>query len=344
MQSSKIKFAILGCGRIGHRHIKMLEQNQQTELVALIDDKPANEIQGAAVYPFFNSLGDFFASGITCDVITIATPNGLHAGHALACLDHGYHVLVEKPLALKSRDANKLMEKSNATGKCVFTVMQNRFSKAAEWTKAMVQSDALGEIFLVQANCFWNRDARYYEGHEWHGDRQLDGGPLYTQFAHFIDMLFWLFGDIENIHGKAANFTHEGITDFADTGLLQFELENGGIGCLNFTTAVWGQNFESYISIMGEKGTVKINGQYLQNIGYCNVQDVHCPAELSQSFSKEQIDALAFAQHARVIDDVVNTLKEGTIDNNNSNDAVKVVSIIERMSNQLKLSTTRTIV
>src|SRR3954462_4741760 len=149
MQSSKIKFAILGCGRIGHRHIQMLEQNQQTELVALIDTKPAAEIKSAAAYPFFNSLDDFFASGIPCDVITIATPNGLHAEHAITCLDHGCHVLVEKPLALKSRDANKIIEKAHTTGNRVFTVMQNRFAKAAEWTKELVESGALGEVFLV---------------------------------------------------------------------------------------------------------------------------------------------------------------------------------------------------
>jgi UDP-N-acetyl-2-amino-2-deoxyglucuronate dehydrogenase len=340
----KIRFAMMGCGRIGHRHVQMLRQLPRTELVAAIDLKSYAELDLPPGLPLFHSFEDFIQSGIKADVITIATPNGLHAEQAICCLDKGFHVLVEKPLALQTKDAQRIVEKSVATGKFVFPVMQNRYAKAALWLKQLLNSGSLGEIFLVQVNCFWNRDVEYYAGHEWHGKKQLDGGPLFTQFAHYVDMLYWLFGDMENIQGRLANYAHEGVTEFEDTGILHFDFAKGGMGTLNYTTAVWGQNLESSLTVVAEKGSIKVSGQYLQQVEYCNVKDVNLPNILCQKLDEKTIRSLAFDQHCCVIRHAVEVLQRGVCSESTVEEGVKVVDIIERMNSQLKFSGRKSVV
>jgi predicted dehydrogenase len=343
-QSNKIRFAIIGCGRIGQRHIKMLHQHPQTDLVALIESKSREEIDLPLGITLFNSLQEFFSSGIKADVITIATPNGLHARQAIECIEKGHHVVVEKPLALRSEDAKKILDVAASNGRYVFPVMQNRFSRSSAWLKELVESGTLGNIFLVQVNCFWNRDVEYYAGHDWHGKKELDGGPLFTQFAHFVDMIYWLFGDIENIQGKLAKNILEGITEFEDTGLLQFDLVKGGMGSLNYTTAVWDHNFESSLTVIAQKGTIKISGQYMHKVEYCKVESLNCPASLGQVLNQEEIVALAYDQHYSLIHHVVRVLQTQEENGKEAEDGAKVVDIIERMNNQLKFSRRKSVV
>ena len=115
----------------------------------------------------------------------------------------------------------------------VFCVMQNRYSPPSEWIKKVVQEKILGDIFMVQLNCYWNRDSRYYKKGGWKGTQDLDGGTLFTQFSHFIDIMYWLFGDIDNIKGNFADFTHQDTTDFEDSGFVSFDFLNGGMGSIN---------------------------------------------------------------------------------------------------------------
>jgi UDP-N-acetyl-2-amino-2-deoxyglucuronate dehydrogenase len=195
----KIKFAVVGCGHIGKRHAEMISRNEECELVALVDIKDKSSL-GIDKYnvPLFSSVEELVASGLEIDVVNIASPNGYHAEQALACLEARKNVVIEKPIALSKQDAEKVIFKALHVHRHVFAVMQNRYSPPSQWIKELVESGKLGKIFMVQLNCYWNRDDRYYKPDSWHGDKQLDGGTLYTQFSHFIDILYWLFGDIEN--------------------------------------------------------------------------------------------------------------------------------------------------
>ena len=327
----KIKFAVVGCGHIGKRHAEMIIRNDNAELVALIDVKKREDLNIEKFNaPFFNSLNDLFKSGIEVDVIIIATPNGFHASQAIECLDQKKHVVIEKPIALSKQDAEKVLFKSLSVNCQVFAVMQNRYSPPSVWIKDIVESKVLGKINLVQINCFWNRDDRYYIKDSWHGKLDLDGGTLFTQFSHFIDLMFWLFGDITNINSKLIDFNHQHLTDFEDTGIVHFDFVNGGIGCLNYSTSVWDTNLESSMTIIGQKGSVKIGGQYMDKVEYCHIKDYIMP-ELAPTNPGNDYGAYkgSAQNHNFVIDNVVNTLNNKSAVSTNALEGLKVVEIIE---------------
>ncbi len=333
MSADKIKFAVIGCGHIGKRHAEMINRNEESELVALIDVKNKKDLNiDQYNVPFFSSLDEFFNSGIDVDVVNIATPNGFHAEQAMRALDERKHIVVEKPMALNRQDAEKVIFKALHVHKQVFAVMQNRYSPPSEWVKGLIESGKLGKIYMVQLNCYWNRDDRYYKADSWHGKKDLDGGTLYTQFSHFIDILYWLFGDIANIQGKFADHNHTNLTDFEDSGFVSFDFVNGGMGSLNYSTSVWNQNLESSMTIIAENGSVKIGGQYMDKVEICNVKDYEMP-ELAPTNPGNDYGAYkgSAANHHYVIENVVDVLKTRASITTNALEGLKVVDIIERI-------------
>jgi UDP-N-acetyl-2-amino-2-deoxyglucuronate dehydrogenase len=334
-ENSKIKFVVVGVGHIGKRHAEMIVKNPETELVALIDVKRKNELNiDSYDVPFFNSLDEFFDSSLDADVINIATPNGFHASQALESLNAGKHVVIEKPMALNKKDAEQVIYKALDMHKHVFAVMQNRYSPPSVWIKQLIDSKTLGHIYMVQVNCYWNRDERYYKTDSWHGDKNLDGGTLYTQFSHFIDVMYWLFGDVENINTKFKDFNHHKITDFEDSGFISFDFVNGGIGSLNYSTSIWNQNLESSMTIIAENGSVKIGGQYMDKVELCHVRDYTMPDLAPTNPGNDYGAYKGSAQnHNYVIDNVVDVLKGRATISTNALEGLKVVDIIERIYN-----------
>ncbi|QQL50848.1 Gfo/Idh/MocA family protein [Mucilaginibacter ginkgonis] len=333
MVNDKIKFAVIGCGHIGKRHAEMIERNSESELVALIDIKAKSELNiDNYEVPFFSNLEDFFAAGIDVDVVNIASPNGFHASHALACLEAKKNIVVEKPMALTRNDAEKIIFKALHVHKHLFAVMQNRYSPPSVWIKELIESGKLGKIFMVQLNCYWNRDDRYYKADSWHGKKDLDGGTLFTQFSHFIDIMYWLFGDIENINGRFADFNHKQLTEFEDSGFVNFDFVNGGMGSLNYSTSVWNQNLESSMTIIAENGSVKIGGQYMNEVEVCNIKDYEMP-QLAATNPGNDYGAYkgSAANHHYVIENVVDVLKNRAAISTNALEGLKVVDIIERI-------------
>jgi UDP-N-acetyl-2-amino-2-deoxyglucuronate dehydrogenase len=328
-----VKFAVVGCGHIGKRHAEMIQRHHEADLVALIDtkDKSALNLDHDAI-PFFQSLDAFLQSGITADVINIATPNSLHATQALQCLHADKHVVIEKPIALSKADAEKIIYKALHAHKYVFAVMQNRYSPPSVWIKELIESGRLGKIFMVQLNCYWNRDARYYKGDTWHGTKEQDGGTLFTQFSHFIDILYWLFGDIQNIQSRLHSFNHQSLTSFEDSGTVTFDLCSGGMGCLNFSTSVWDKNMESSITIIAEYGSVKIGGQYMDKIEYCHIKDYAMP-ELATTNPGNDYGAYkgSAANHNFIIQNVIDVIRARSSITTNALEGLKVVDIIERI-------------
>lgn len=330
---SKIKFAVVGCGHIGKRHAEMILRNEESELVALIDVKQKSLLNiDSYNVPLFSTITDILNSGIEVDVINIATPNGFHAAQALECLDAKKHVVIEKPMALNKQDAEKVIFKALHVHKHVFAVMQNRYSPPSVWIKDLIEKGKLGKIYMVQLNCYWNRDDRYYKLDSWHGKKDLDGGTLFTQFSHFIDIMYWLFGDIENIQAKFNDFNHAKLTDFEDSGFISFDFVNGGMGSLNYSTSVWNQNLESSMTIIGEFGSVKIGGQYMDKVEYCHIKDYTMP-ELAPTNPGNDYGAYkgSAQNHNYVIDNVVDVLKGRAPITTNALEGLKVVDIIEKI-------------
>ena len=180
--------------------------------------------------------------------------------------------------------------------------------------------------------CYWNRDERYYIKGDWKGINELDGGTLFTQFSHFIDIMYWLFGDIKDIQAKFNDFNHKTISDFEDSGFISFNFENGGMGCINYSTSVWDKNFESSMTIIGSNGTVKIGGQYMNDVEYCHIKDYKMPVLAPSNPPNDYgIYKGSAANHHYIIDNVVNTLKGNTTITTNALEGLKVVDIIERI-------------
>jgi predicted dehydrogenase len=332
-ENQKVKFVVVGAGHIGKRHAEMIRRDEESELVALIDIRSKEEC-GAGDFdvPFFSTIDELAESGLDFDVVNVCTPNGLHASQSLAALELGKHVVCEKPMGLSKDNCEKVIYKSLQQSRNVFCVMQNRYSPPSAWIKSVIDQKLLGEIFMVQLNCYWNRDARYYKKGGWKGTSDLDGGTLFTQFSHFIDIMYWLFGDIDNISGKFADFTHADSTDFEDSGFVSFDFVDGGMGSINYSTAVAHKNLESSITIVGEKGSVKIGGQYMNEVEVCDIQDYEMP-ELEEANPANDYGPYkgSAANHNYVIKNVIDTLKGRTTATTNALEGLKVVEIIERI-------------
>jgi predicted dehydrogenase len=326
---SVIRFVIIGYGHIGKRHAAMIERHPEAALVAVVDPLLPQPLPSS---PHFFSWNDFLESQIAADVAVVATPNGLHTAHALLALAAQMHVVVEKPMGLTAASVQGLMNEAQARGLQLFPVMQNRYSPPSQWIKQVVDSDLLGDIYLVQLNCFWNRDARYYLPRGWHGDKQLDGGTLFTQFSHFIDTLYWLLGGIKNVQGRLYDFNHQELTDFEDSGFFTFELERGGAGSLQFSTAVYDQNFESSITLIGSQGTVKLGGQYMETVSYCHIANYQMPG-LPPTNPGNDYGAYkgSAANHQFVIQNVVDVLHGRAPITTTPEEGLAVVQLIEQL-------------
>ncbi len=329
----KIKFAVIGCGHIGKRHAEMIVRNPESELVALVDIKPKSELNiDQYDVPFFASIDAFLAANLEVDVVNIATPNGFHFEQAFKVLDRNMHVVVEKPLALTKNDAEKLIYQALHKHKNLFAVMQNRYSPPSVWLKNLIDNNVLGNVYMVELNCYWNRDDRYYKPDSWHGKKDLDGGTLFTQFSHFIDIMYWLFGDITNIQARFKDFNHQHLTDFEDSGVVHFDFVNGGMGLLSYSTSIWDKNLESSMTIIGENGTVKVGGQYMEKVEACHIKDYTMP-ELAPTNPGNDYGAYkgSAANHHYVIENVVDVLKGRAPITTNALEGMKVVDIIERV-------------
>lgn len=330
---NKVKFAIIGAGHIGKRHAEMVLRNEDAELVALADIRSKDQL-GIEQFevPYFDSVEALFASGLEFDVVNVCSPNGLHAAHAKLALENRKHIVCEKPMGLTKAECEQVIYTSLRVSRQVFCVMQNRYSPPSEWIKDVIERNLMGEIFMVQLNCYWNRDERYYKKDSWKGTPDLDGGTLFTQFSHFIDIMFWLFGDIKDIQGKFDDFNHKDLTAFEDSGFVTFRFVNGGMGSINYSTSVWNQNLESSITIIGEKGSVKIGGQYMNEVEYCHIKDYEMP-ELAPASPANDYGTYkgSAANHHFVIQNVIDTLKGRTSATTNALEGLKVVEIIERI-------------
>ncbi len=326
-----IHFAILGLGQIGKKHAKLISNCPNAKLVALIDDGPASAAYTTEI-PFFPSLKDFKDSGIYADVVNICTPNYLHAQHCLEAIELGYHVVCEKPMGLHKTDCERVINFSLKKNKSVFVVMQNRYSTTAEWLKSILDAKLLGDIYLVQINCFWNRDGRYYAGSDWKGKKELDGGVLFTQFSHFVDMLYSCFGDMHHFNAVFHNFSHQESTEFEDSGIVRFEFLSGGMGSLNFTTSIWDKNMESSLTVIAQNGSLKIGGQYMEKLEYCHIKDYPNPELGIKNVAHENGTYVGNdAHHYLTIRNVVETLQGKSTISTNALEGMKVVEIIEQM-------------
>jgi UDP-N-acetyl-2-amino-2-deoxyglucuronate dehydrogenase len=333
----KIRFAIIGCGRIGQRHAEHI--NKLGVLVAVCDvekqkaEQVANNF-GGNIYSDIDELLRKEQENI--DVISICTPNGLHAHHSITSLSAGFNVLCEKPMATTILDCQKMIAVADSNDKQLFAIKQNRFNPPVMAVKKALDENRLGKIFSIQLNCFWNRNADYYHN-SWKGTKDMDGGTLFTQFSHFIDLLYWMFGDVKDVFAKGKNFAHQGIIEFEDTGVVCLEFLSGSLGTIHYTVNASGKNMEGSLTIFGEKGTVKIGGQYLNELEYQSIEGYIIenlpPGNLPNNYGN-YIGSMS--NHDKVYENVIDVLQNNGAITTSAFEGLKTVEIIEKIYLSMK--------
>lgn len=323
-----IKFGIIGCGNIGKRHIELA--SKMGELIGVCDNKHERA----------DELADFYACNRYYDieglltseaeVISICTPNYLHYEHTIKSLIAGKNVLVEKPMALKTSHCFEMIDTAKRQNKKLFVVKQNRFNPPVVALKKCLDERKLGEILSFQVNCFWNRNENYYRDSDWKGNLRKDGGTLFTQFSHFIDLITWFFGDGFSVKSYRINNNHHGVIEFEDSGVVILS-KYGLIGTLNYTVNSYNKNMEGSITVFGEKGTVKVGGQYLNKMEYYSVDDNDNPIHLPDSVLPNNYGTYqgSSSNHDKVYKNVIEVLmKIGNVAVNGY-DGLKTVQLIE---------------
>lgn len=327
----KTSIALVGCGRIGHRHAEHIARLAKLSSVCDIDEAKGQALAQQYNVPFYNNINDLLAQDKQASVVSICTPNGLHAEHSIKALKAGYHVVCEKPMALTVRDCGEMINAAEKASRRLFVIKQNRFNPPVDAVKKLIDEDKLGRIYSVQLNCFWNRNEDYYRN-SWKGTKKLDGGTLFTQFSHFIDLFYWMFGDVKEVSGFVGNMGHEGTIEFEDSGCIALQFHNGAIGTINYTVNSYKKNMEGSLTIFGEKGTVKIGGQYLNELEYQNIENYEIkdlPAgNPANNYGQYQG---SMSNHDKVYENVLQVLSGGGVIATHGYEGLKTVEIIERI-------------
>jgi len=329
--NSPLRFSIVGCGRIAHRHAEHIHKLGELVGVCDIVTAKAKELAGKYGIPFFQDIDDLLGGAVGMDVVSVCSPNGLHAEHTIKALRAGYHVLCEKPMALSVQDCGEMINAAERANRRLFIVKQNRFNPPVVAVKKIIDEGRLGKIHSVQLNCFWNRNEEYYQN-SWKGTKDLDGGTLFTQFSHFIDLLYWMIGDVKEARGFAGNFDHKDVIEFEDTGIASIKFYNGAIGTINYTVNSYGKNMEGSLTIFGEKGTVKIGGQYLNELEYQNIENYTIsnlpPGNPANNYGKYQG---SMSNHDKVYENLIQVLEGTGIIATNGFEGLKTVEIIDKI-------------
>jgi predicted dehydrogenase len=333
---NNLKFAIVGCGRIAQRHAKHIKITEGAELVSVCDiikdrsDKLGAAFGAKAYYSIDELLKDSKA-----DIVSICSPNGLHAQHSILSLQSGKHVLCEKPMAISVYDCGEMIKTAEKANKRLFVIKQNRYNPPVHAIKEAIERGKLGKVNSVQLSCFWNRNEAYYEN-SWKGTKDLDGGTLYTQFSHFVDLLYYLVGDVKDAKAFGMNYCHQGIIEFEDTGAVILKFHNGAIGTINYTVNSFGGNMEGSLTIFGDKGTVKIGGQYLNELEYQRIED-YTIGNLPEGNKPNNYGQYqgSMSNHDYVYRNVVDVLLNGGQITTNMFEGLKTVEIIDKIYHEI---------
>jgi UDP-N-acetyl-2-amino-2-deoxyglucuronate dehydrogenase len=263
----KVRFAIVGCGRIAKNHIDSIKQHANEAEIVGVCDVDANalagamHVTGAAGFPSIDAL----LAVTNADVVTLATPSGLHPNQAVRCAAAGFHVLTEKPMATKWEDGLRMVRACDTAGVRLFVVKQNRSNATLQLLKRAVEKRRFGRIYMVTLNVFWTRPQQgYYDQAKWRGTWEMDGGAFMNQASHYVDLLEWLIGPIESLHAYTATLARD--IEAEDTGVLSVKWRSGALGSLNCTMLTFPKNLEGSITILGEKGTARVGGVAVNEI------------------------------------------------------------------------------
>lgn len=262
----RIRFALVGCGRIAKNHIAALTSfGDRVELSGICDIDPAalRAVAEKTRVKTYTSLHALLAES-DADIVALATPSGLHAEQAVQIAESGRHVMTEKPMATRWQDGKRMVQACDAAGVRLFVVKQNRHNATLQLLKRAVDKGRFGRIYMVNINVFWMRPQAYYETAQWRGTWEFDGGAFMNQASHYVDLLDWLIGPVESVHAYTATLARD--IEVEDTGVANVRWRTGALGSVNVTMLTYPKNLEGSITIIGEKGTVRVGGVAVNEI------------------------------------------------------------------------------
>jgi UDP-N-acetyl-2-amino-2-deoxyglucuronate dehydrogenase len=304
----KIRFALAGCGRIAQNHMAALkEHGARAELVAVcdIDAKALDQAAAASGASKFESLAGMLEHG-NADIVVLSTPSGLHSEQAISIAESGRHVMTEKPMATRWEDAKRMVAACDAAGVRLFVVKQNRRNATLQLLKRAVENKRFGQIYLVNINVFWTRPQSYYDSAKWRGTWEFDGGAFMNQASHYIDLIDWLIGPVESLHAYTATLARD--IEVEDTGVMNVRWRSGALGSVNVTMLTYPKNLEGSITIIGEKGTVRVGGVAVNEIQQWEFAEPDADDEKVRQASYQTTSVYGFG-HPLYYDNVIKVLR-----------------------------------
>jgi UDP-N-acetyl-2-amino-2-deoxyglucuronate dehydrogenase len=314
------KFAIIGCGRIAQRHAENIARVGKLEAVCDVVSERAESFASKYSTRAYSSVEDLLLQEKEVEIVAVCSPNGYHAEHIIKSLQAGKDVLTEKPLCLTKAAAWQIIETEKYCRQKLYVVKSARYNPIMQQLRKLISENGLGQLYSFHLNCIWNRNDDYYT--DWKGKLFPDGGTLYNQFSHYIDVMLWLFGDVAEVKGFKANKAHQSTIEFEDSGAVALEMQNGMIGSLHWSVNAYNKNFEIGITIIAEKGTIRIGGENLNEVQYIQMES---PIEFP-TYKREN-----WSNHNELYDHLIETMKENGNGFPDAFDGLKAVEIIEKI-------------
>ncbi len=333
LADKKIRFALIGCGAIANKHVAAIKKLREAEVVGAYDINPQATSSLGEKYqiPAFTNVEEMVEK-TEPQVLNILTPSGVHAENILNLIRFNRHFVVEKPLALRIEEIDKILEECDKRGIKIFVVQQNRFNPPIRKLKSALQQGRFGKLVMGTVRVRWCREQSYYNQKSWRGTWAFDGGVLTNQASHHIDMLIWMMGEVESVMSKTA--TRLVNIEAEDTGVAILKFKNGALGVIEATTATRPKDLEGSISILGERGSVEIGGFFMNELKVWNFSE---PDEMDNDIWEKfaKVPAELAWNHTEFFKDVVHSLnsgKRGLVDGLESRKSVELINAIYESS------------
>jgi UDP-N-acetyl-2-amino-2-deoxyglucuronate dehydrogenase len=326
----KIRFALIGCGRIAQNHFAAIAQHaEQAELVAVCDNDAAvlRDAVAKTQSQGFASLSELLA-GSQPDCVILSTPSGLHPQQAIEVAAAGIDVMTEKPMATRWSDGLAMVRACDEAGVRLFVVKQNRRNRTLQLLKQAVTMGRFGRIYMVNVNVFWSRPQSYYDSADWRGTWEFDGGAFMNQASHYVDLLDWLVGPVESVMAYTGTLARN--IEVEDTGVAALKWRNGAMGSINVTMLTWPKNLEGSITILGEKGSVRVGGVAVNQIQHWQFADSDPMDQQLDEASYQTTSVYGFG-HPLYYEGVIRSLREASAPEIDGREGLKSLELLIAM-------------
>lgn len=323
----KVRIAVVGCGRIAKNHFGAIKAHQDDlELVGVCDLNKAllDEVSGEQSVPGFKHLDDMLKS-LEIDLLSICTPSGVHPSQTILAAKYGVHVMTEKPMATRWADGVKMVQACDEAGVRLFVVKQNRRNATLQLLKRAVEEKRFGRIYMVNLNVFWTRPQEYYDSAKWRGTWELDGGAFMNQASHYVDLVEWLIGPVADIQAMTGTLARD--IEVEDSGVMNIRWRNGAMGSMNVTMLTYPKNLEGSITIIGEKGTVKVGGVAVNDIQHWEFEEEKEYDKDVQNASYETTSVYGFG-HPLYFRNVIEVLRGEALPETDGREGLKSLEVL----------------